>query len=233
MKTAAILLAGGVGKRVGEDIPKQFLSILDKPIIFYSLEVFDRCSEIDSIYLVLPDEKINYFKEELLPKFPISKLRKIVSGGETRQNSTFNGFQAIPKEVEIVVIHDVARPFVRNEMIRKSIFVAREVGSAIVASPATDTIKEVDENCRVQKTLDRKKLFQVQTPQTFRYSLLEKAFEASFSDNFQATDEAGLIERIGEPIQVIESDSTNLKITTPSDLVLAESLLKNFFHKGS
>lgn len=233
MKTAAILLAGGVGKRVGEDLPKQFLSILGKPIIFYSLEVFDRCSEIDSIYLVLPDEKINFFKEELLPKFPISKLKKIVSGGETRQNSTFNGFQAIPKEVEIVVVHDVARPFVRNEMIRKSILVAREVGSAIVASPATDTIKEVDENRRVQKTLDRKKLFQVQTPQTFRYSLLKKAFEASFSDNFQATDEAALVERIGEPVQVIESDSTNLKITTPSDLILAESLLKNFFHKGS
>lgn len=233
MKTAAILLAGGVGKRVGEDLPKQFLAILDKPIIFYSLEVFDRCSEIDSIYLVLPGEKTDYFQKELLPKFPISKLRKIVSGGETRQDSTFNGFQAIPKEIEIVVVHDVARPFVRDEMIRKSILAAREVGSAIVASPATDTIKEVDENRRVQKTLDRKKLFQVQTPQAFRYSLLEKAFEAGFSDNFQATDEAGLIERIGEPVQVIESDSTNLKITTPSDLVLAESLLKNFFHKGS
>ena len=226
MKTAAILLAGGKGERIGGNSPKQFLSLLGKPLLFYSLESFNASPQVDSIYLVLPEEEINSFELNFLSKFSVPKLQKIVSGGATRQDSALNGFQQISKDTEIVIIHDVARPFVRQEMIEQSIVAAKKWGAAIVASPVSDTIKEVREDKSVHKTLDRKNLYQVQTPQTFQYSVLKEGLEWAYQNNFQATDEATLVEKIGKSVRVVESDSTNLKITTPTDFLLAEVLLR-------
>src|SRR5262245_38577456 len=142
MKTVAIIVAGGVGKRVGGDIPKQFLPLAGRPMIVHTLEAFERSSHVDSMILGLPDERMDFFEKENRPRHRISKLEKVVRGGSTRQGSTRAGFEKLPKDTEIVLVHDGARPLVRIEAIEQCIDAARREGAALLARQASDTIKE-------------------------------------------------------------------------------------------
>jgi 2-C-methyl-D-erythritol 4-phosphate cytidylyltransferase len=216
----AIVVAGGSGRRFGGEVPKQFLEIAGKPVILHTLERFENCAEVDEIVLVLPES-------ESAAKYGLSKLKTVVAGGQTRAESVWNGLQAVNNEAEIVAVHDGARPLVTTEEITATIEKARETGAACLVAPVTDTIKEVFDG-QIVTTIDRSKLRRALTPQCFRYDLLQRAFAELNRFTKEATDESFLVEQLGVPVSVVEGSAKNIKITVPEDLILAESLLKEF-----
>ncbi len=219
----AILPAGGLGKRLGADIPKQFLPLAGKPLILYSLEVFARHPLVKNIIIpVVPTWRQNL--KTLLANFSLQKEIILVSGGKTRQDSVYSGLKALPQGSSIVLVHDVARPFVTPQIIEEVIRAVEKQGAAIAAAPIRDTVKIVEEGI-IKRTIPREKLFLAQTPQGAKAELMFRAFEAAYRDHFIGTDEASLLERIGIPVHIVPAPSTNFKITTPEDLRLAEALL--------
>ena len=228
MKTIALIVAGGVGSRVGATLPKQFLPLAGRPMLLHTLEAFENCPQIGSIILLLPREWIDHFRSEILPPGVFTKLKKILPGGKTRQDSTYAGFQGIDEAVDVVLVHDGARPLIRKETIADCIANAAEHGAALAACLSKDTVKEVDGEGQVRKTLDRRQIYLAQTPQAARYSLLKEALETAYSQGLQATDEASLLEKIGVKVKIVETDSTNMKVTTPEDFWVAEAVLRGW-----
>jgi 2-C-methyl-D-erythritol 4-phosphate cytidylyltransferase len=223
----AIIPAAGSGSRFGGQTPKQFIEIAGAPIIVHTLRKFDECEEIGAILVALRREEIERFERSLCAHKIRKPVRPVVGGAE-RSDSILNALGAA-KEVrpEIVVIHDAVRPFVTPERISAVIARAREIGAAILAQPATDTIKEVEDGL-IRRTLDRRRIWRAQTPQAFRYDLLARANEearAADLPSAMVTDDASLVERLGESVAVVEGLAGNIKITTPEDLILAEKLL--------
>jgi 2-C-methyl-D-erythritol 4-phosphate cytidylyltransferase len=223
LMNVAIIVAAGSGTRFGTKTPKQFLEIGGKPLLIHTLERFEFCSAVDEIVLVLSAGEIKNFRIAA-EKFNLKKLSKIISGGETRAASVLNGFNIIESSAKIIAVHDGARPLVTAEEITKTVEKARETGAACLVANVTDTIKEVVDG-KIIKTIDRTKLKRALTPQCFRYEILKRAFaENEIGEN--ATDECFLVEKLGYEIAVVEGSARNIKITTPEDFVLAESLLK-------
>ena len=221
---AAIIPAGGVGQRFGTREPKQFYPLLGKAIILWTLEAFEGVPEID--LLVIPCLSSYQSRlEELIQQARFEKEIKIVPGGRTRQESVKQGLVSLPEETEIVLVHDAARPLVSTELIKEVIQGVRSYGAAIAACPARDTVKRV-RDLFVSYTIPREEVYLAQTPQGARYELLRYAFERAEKDRFQGTDEASLLERVNIPVFVIPAPITNLKITTPEDLKVAEALLR-------
>jgi 2-C-methyl-D-erythritol 4-phosphate cytidylyltransferase len=219
-----IIVAGGQGKRFGAEKPKQFVEIYGKPLIIHTLERFEDCPLIDEIFLILPVEEIEDFQKNI-EEFNLKKLKKIISGGETRSASVRNGLRAAAsKAVEIIAVHDGARPLVSGDEITATIEKAKEAGAACLVVSVNDTIKEVSGD-KIIKTIDRSTLRRALTPQAFRSEILQRAF---MPDNFDktATDECFLVEKLGIEIAFVEGSGKNIKITTPEDLILAQSLLK-------
>ncbi len=224
----AIIPAAGTGKRmqaVYGDVRKQFIHIHGKPVLYYTLMTFQQSEIVDEIIIVCEKDRIRYIEVEIVGRFGFSKVKKIVQGGEHRQDSVYNGFQAIDHE-GIVMIHDAARPMASADILRCLVEACDRFRAAIVAVQVKDTIKTRNADLFVGKTVDRLNLWQVQTPQCFEYSLLEKAFREATKDAFYGTDESMLVERIGHPVRIIEGDYRNIKITTPDDILLAELFLK-------
>jgi 2-C-methyl-D-erythritol 4-phosphate cytidylyltransferase len=222
---SAIIVAAGTGSRFGSETPKQFLEIHGKPVIVYTLERFESCPQIDEIILVLSSVEDENF-QKIREKYNFKKLMKIVKGGETRTESVWNGLGEINSQMcEIVAVHDGARPLVSIEEITKTIEKARETGAACLVAAVTDTIKEISGD-KIVQTIDRAKLRRALTPQAFRYEILKRAFESNKFD--AATDESYLVENIGVEVSIVEGSAGNIKITHAEDLVLAESLLKQF-----
>lgn len=223
----AIIPAAGSGSRFGGHIPKQFIEIAGAPIIVHTLRSFDECEEIGAIIVALRQEEIEGF-ERALCAHKIRKPVRLVGGGAERSDSILNALEAAKEfQPEIVVVHDAVRPFVAPERISAVIARARETGAAILALPATDTIKEVEDGF-VRRTLDRRHIWRAQTPQAFRYDLLMRANEEARAANLPSammTDDASLVERLGASIAVVEGLASNIKITTPEDMILAEKLL--------
>ena len=226
----AIIPAAGSGTRLGGQTPKQFLPLAGISIIFHTLLRFETCPEIDVIAVALPVSEIVEFGEEISRR-DFQKPFHLVAGGKERSDSILNALEAVAGlSPEIVVVHDAVRPFVTTKQISAVIARAKEVGAAILALPATDTIKEVEDGLIV-RTLDRRKIYRAQTPQAFRYELLLKANEAARADYIPSellTDDSLLVERLGAPIAVVEGSPDNLKITTPEDLLLAEKMMTSF-----
>lgn len=222
----AVIVAGGKGTRMGTDISKQFLELQEKPVIYHTIKVFEKCNDIDGIYLVLSYDGKVYFEENILTKYSFLKLKEIVIGGEVRQQSVFNGLKAI-KECDVVIIHDGARPFVTEENIKKSIEYAKMYGGSASGVIPKDTIKVKTDKNLSKETLDRNTLIAVQTPQSFIYSKLIKAHEYVFNNNISVTDDTAVFELMGHQVYLYEGEYTNLKITTPEDLVIGEYLINN------
>lgn len=222
MKVAAIIPAAGQGVRMGSDVPKQFLALNGKAILGHTLDVFRRCDAVDEIVLVLPQDEIEAARRQLLSDAP--KVTQVVAGGRQRQDSVRNGFQALSADTDIVVVHDGVRPFVTPEMIGASVTAARECGAVITAVPLSDTIKKVNKEDFVERTVDRDGLWRVQTPQTFQYAVLKDAFARAAADNYYGTDEGSLIEHLGRPLKVITGSELNIKITRTGDLALGEKI---------
>jgi 2-C-methyl-D-erythritol 4-phosphate cytidylyltransferase len=221
---SAIIVAAGSGTRFGTKTPKQFLEILGKPLLIYTLELFESCSVIDEIILVLSTKEIINFRQTV-KKYNLKKLAKIIPGGQTRAASVLNGLNEIDSQrCEIVAVHDGARPLVSVEEISATVEKAEETGAACLVATVTDTIKEVA-NGKITGTIDRSKLRRALTPQCFRYEILKRAFAENEISEF-VTDECFLVEKLGYEIATVEGSAQNIKITLQEDFVFAENLLK-------
>ncbi len=221
----AIIVAGGIGRRMGAARAKPFLELCGEPVVIHTLRAFEACPAVDEIILVVPESEQQGVMARLASS-GLVKVTRVVVGGAERQDSVWNGLQQIDRAAtELVIIHDGVRPLVTPDEITAVAEEARRSGAAIPALPATDTIKEVEGN-RVIKTLDRHRLYLVQTPQAFRAEIIISAHERARAEGRQATDDAALVEQAGFPVSIVGGSRTNFKITWPEDLVIAEYLLK-------
>jgi len=221
----ALIPAAGVGKRIGGEIPKQFLALHDKPILALTLEKFQASPAIHEIIVAAPQE-FHASVREIAEKHSITKLTQVVVGGEQRQHSVWNALKAAPKDAEIVIVHDAVRPFIAASDIQKVVDSAKKHGAAILAVRVKDTIKLSDEQEFVLNTLDREYLWSVQTPQAFKRDILFGAMQQAMEEHFTGTDEASVVENYGVDVKIIEGSYTNIKITTKEDLVFADAIMK-------
>ncbi len=219
-EVTAIIVAAGEGRRFG--FSKQFALLGGKSVLDRCLEMFEAHKKVEAIVLVLKDVGL---KKGYLKRF--RKIVAVAKGGKRRQDSVFSGFRQIdPEKAEIILVHDGVRSLVSKDLIDRVIEATRETGAAVPAIPVGDTIKLV-EGDEVSRTLDREKLFRVQTPQGFSYSILKAALDKAREENFYGTDEASLTERIGQKVFVVQGDPKNIKITTPEDMRIAEAFLED------
>lgn len=220
---SVIILAGGKGKRMGTDISKQFINVKDKPILYYTLKKFIDNKNIDNIVLVLPSDEIEYCKREVLDKYNL-KVDKIVVGGAERQDSVYNGLMAI-EDSEIILIHDGARAFLSDEIINNGIKYAKEYGAAAPGVTPKDTIKIKGSDSFSESTPDRDKLIAIQTPQVFKKDLILSCHQKIKEQGESVTDDTMVVEKYGHKVYLYEGDYSNIKVTTPEDLILAEKLI--------
>ncbi|MBR34722.1 MAG: 2-C-methyl-D-erythritol 4-phosphate cytidylyltransferase [Nitrospinae bacterium] len=227
-KTSAIIPAAGQGRRMGKGRKKQFLMLGQVPIIVHTLQTFQDSASINEIILVVPDDGIDYCKQEIVNSFKFTKVKKIVSGGDKRQESVFNGLKSISREIDLVVVHDGVRPFLSKPILENSIKKAKEKGSVVVAIPVKDTLMKISDQGMVIEGQNRDSIWRIQTPQVFKKEILISAFEKALKNNFCGTDESTLVTRLGIPVYVVNGSELNIKITTPEDILLGESILKAF-----
>ena len=230
MKADAIIVSAGKGQRFMEGRKKQFFLLADKPILTHTLDKFENCPLIDSILLVVGQEDMDYCLKEIIEKNRYRKISQIVPGGKRRQDSVKNGMDALSRDANIVVIHDGVRPFVTREMIEDSIHSAQRFGAVVMAMPVKETIKMANADGTVLKTLDRESLWQIQTPQTFQAHVIKEAYQKATENGFVGTDDASLVERLGMKVHILPGSYTNIKITTPEDLILANLFLRMRAH---
>jgi 2-C-methyl-D-erythritol 4-phosphate cytidylyltransferase len=227
LKTAAIIVAGGVGSRLKASTPKQFIDLAGKPLLAHTLSRFEACDLVTEIVLVLPRRGFEEYSQLMSDWVSGATSLTMVPGGEERQHSTENGLAALPATFEgLVVVHDGARPLVGRDLIREVIEAARRYGGALAGLPVFETLKEVGEGDFVLETIDRRRFYRAQTPQCFRYEILRTAMEKAREDQFLGTDEAQLVERMNHEIRMVPGSETNLKVTTASDLALAAHYLE-------
>jgi 2-C-methyl-D-erythritol 4-phosphate cytidylyltransferase len=221
----AVIVAAGRGKRMGANINKQFLSINNKPLLYYSLNTFANSNLIDGIIIVCSESEVDYCKKEVVDKYKIEKVLKIVVGGKERQDSVYNGLKAI-EDCDIVLIHDGARPFVTMDIIENGIRSAELYGACTCGVIPKDTIKIKNEKGFSVGTPDREKLFLVQTPQCFRYDLIAGCHQKLAEDSINVTDDTKVVEHYGHKVYLYEGSYKNIKITTPEDLYIAEKIVE-------
>lgn len=227
MQLSVIIPAAGLGRRMG-DIKKPYLDLAGKPILAHTLMVFQRCPLVDKIVVVAAPGDEQACAQNVITPYGIGKADQVAAGGETRQESVFNGLQMVSADTDMVMVHDCARPFVTEDMIQNTLDAASECGAATVAVPVKDTIKEADDDGFVVNTLDRQRLWSIQTPQTFKYDLLLRAHLQAREKNIQATDDASLIEELGgHVVKLVMGDYQNIKITTPGDITIARAILES------
>ncbi len=207
------------------NINKLYIDIDNVPILARTIKVFDDCSYIDEIILVINQDDIIYCKQNIVDYYNFKKVSKIVTGGKTRQESVFKGLNEVNYNCRIVLIHDGARPFISEGAIKESIDTANDIGASCVAVPVKDTIKRSDSENFVQETLNRRNLWSIQTPQTFKFNLIMDAHKRALEDGFVGTDDAVLVERLGFPLKLVMGSYDNIKITTREDLAIAETII--------
>jgi 2-C-methyl-D-erythritol 4-phosphate cytidylyltransferase len=223
----AIIAAAGQGKRMAGMRPKQFLELAGTPIIIHTLKAFERCDSIQEMVVVAAAEEVDGLRQ-LARKYDLQKIMAVVQGGATRAESVRNGLYALNEaDSDIVAVHDGVRPFVTADEISRTLEAAKLEGAAILVSTPVDTVKEVRDGV-VVKTLNRAGLRNALTPQCFDYKLLRRAYEGTDASDPALTDESSLVERLGVRIAIVEGSSSNIKITQPEDLVVAEAILKNW-----
>jgi 2-C-methyl-D-erythritol 4-phosphate cytidylyltransferase len=226
-KSIVLIPAAGMGKRMGASINKQYLHLDGIPIVAHTISVFEQSPQIDAIFLVIPAEEIPYCREYIIEKCGFKKVATIIPGGKERQDSVMNGLNAMRNHVaddDIVLIHDGVRPLITEDLLCKSIAAARLHDGALVAVPVKDTVKTVADGI-VTGTPRRETLWQAQTPQSFRFKTIFNAHIAAKAEGFYGTDDSSLVERNGGKVHIVPGDYRNIKITTPVDLILAESFL--------
>lgn len=224
MKVFALVVAAGSGTRMasGRD-DKPFMELGGRPLVFYPLLALEKSAQVDSITLVVKENYVEYARA-FVKEHAFKKVAGVVAGGETRTQSVRNGMDAInASDGDILLVQDGARPFVTDEMISSSVLGAGTYGAAVVGIPCTATIKEVGPEGVINGTPDRRSMWEAQTPQAFRFGIIKRAYRL-FSDR-DATDDSAFVEWMAQEVRMVEGDRTNIKVTVPSDLVLAEAIL--------
>jgi 2-C-methyl-D-erythritol 4-phosphate cytidylyltransferase len=221
----AIIVAAGQGLRMRNPLPKQYLPLADIPILAYTLTAIDRCPLVDHILLVIPPQDIDFCRKNIIELTMPSHPVELIAGGSRRQESVYNALQQIDPDCDVVVIHDGVRPFAGPNQFTACINGAREHGACILGVPAYDTLKQVDELENIIDTVARDAIWLAQTPQAFRYDLIKKAHDRARSGGYLGTDDASLVERLGEKVKIFRGSRNNLKITTEEDLKIARALL--------
>ena len=226
-KCTAIVLAAGQGKRMGTKVQKQYLEISGKPVLFYSLDAFQRSNIIDEIILVVGENQEDYCKKEIVEKYGITKVSKIVKGGSERYYSVWNGLQAMSED-GYVFIHDGARPFVTEEILSRVYDAVQTEKACVVGMPVKDTIKIADDNKFAKETPNRNYVWMVQPPQVFEKSLVKEAYSLLMEQEIiQVTDDAMVVEKmLNRNVKLVEGSYENIKITTQEDLKIAEIFVK-------
>lgn len=224
-KISVIVLAAGNGNRMGAKINKQYLLLRNRPILYYSISAFEKNSNVDEIIIVAAKNEIDYCKKNIIEKYNFKKVTKVVEGGKERKDSVLNGLKAI-NDCEIVLIHDGARPFVNDRIIDEGIQNTRKYGACTCGVTPKDTITVKCDNGFALETPDRNKLFLVQTPQCFNYSLIREAHDMLTPDQDNITDDCSVAELAGHNVYLYEGSYNNIKITTPEDMYIALSILE-------
>ena len=221
---SVLIVAAGSGKRMGSNIPKQFLTLNGRTILSYTIEAFDICPDIDEIVIVTNPENIHYVTNDI--SAPFKKVKAVIGGGSERQYSVSNDLAALSQNTDIVLIHDGVRPFIDCGCIKNVISKTKKYGCCVLGVPVKDTIKICDKNGIVETTPDRASLWQAQTPQAFRYEIITKAHEQAKEDGFLGTDDSMLTERIGYKTHMVAGSYENIKITTPEDMDIGLKILE-------
>lgn len=224
IKVSVIIVAAGQGKRIGKNIPKQFLKIGNKTILDYTLEVFNKISLIDEIILVTRLPLLSQ-QDKIKQKFP--KIKSVIQGGKIRQDSVFYGLKEISIDTKIVLIHDGVRPFVSKNIIKQVIIGAQKYKACIPAILVKETLKESTSFQIIKKTLNRDNVWLAQTPQSFEKNLIIEAHNKAKKEKIIGTDDANLVEKLGGKIKIINGDIYNIKITTKEDLIWAKKYFKS------
>ena len=227
MKVIALIPAAGMGKRMQAGINKQYLQIGGMPIVGRTIAVFEEMPFVDDIYVITPEQEIPFCRAEVVERYGFAKVRAIVPGGKERQNSVLNGLRAIDgtEDDTVILIHDGVRPFISRHILEHAVATACDYDGALAAVPVKDTVKVVVDGI-VSCTPPRETIWLAQTPQAFRYGIIRAAHEMADAEGFLGTDDASLVERMGNEVHIVLGDYRNIKITTPEDLVLAEVFLK-------
>lgn len=228
MKCTAIILAAGQGKRMKTKVQKQFLMLQGKPLLYYSLACFQKSDEIQEIVVVTGKESIDYCRSKIIEKYGFTKVKSIAEGGKERYDSVYAGLEACSADTDYVFIHDGARPFVTEDIIKRTKEGAVIYQACIAGMPSKDTVKIIDENNMVSATPERSRVWSVQTPQVFLYSLIKEAHDTARSVSMQGiTDDAMVVEQYkNTPVRIVEGAYENIKITTPEDILVAEKILE-------
>nr|MCR4673983.1 2-C-methyl-D-erythritol 4-phosphate cytidylyltransferase [Lachnospiraceae bacterium] len=224
-KYSAVVLAGGSGKRMGLKVKKQYLEIMNKPLIYYSLKAFEE-SPVDEIVLVVTPGDEAYVKKEIVDQYKMHKISYIVAGGKERYNSVYEGLKKCSGDY--VLIHDGARAFVTEDIIKRAMDGAKKYKACVIGMPVKDTIKIAGEDGFVDSTPERSKVWMVQTPQAFETTLVRNAYEKVLAgDTTGITDDAMIVEKAtNQKVRLIEGSYDNIKVTTPEDLDVAENIIK-------
>ena len=223
---SAIIVAAGKGTRMGPQVDKLFLELNGCPIVAHTWQRFDEAECIDEILMVVRDGMQAAF-EALAEQYKFQKPFRLVAGGKERQDSVWNGLEALSPGTGIVAIQDAARPCTSPALIAATVAAAREMGAAVAAQPVTDTIKESRDGKLIERTLDRSRLWAVQTPQTFRVDIIRRALSAVRQKGLLVTDDTAACELIGQPVQLVLSTEPNPKVTRPEDLPCVEAVLRD------
>lgn len=222
---SAVIVAAGKGTRMGPGVDKLFLEVAGRPVVAHTWQRFNDAACIAEIILVVRDGMQSAFAE-LAQQFKLTKPHRLVVGGAERQDSVWNGLEALSSQSEIVAIQDGARPCTTDQLIAATIEAARETGAAVAAQSVTDTIKETADGQTIARNVDRSKLWAVQTPQTFRVDVIRRALSEVRARRLQVTDDTTACELIGQPVRLVTSAAPNPKVTTPADLPYLEVLLR-------
>ncbi len=225
MNVHVLVPAAGSGSRIGGDTKKQYLELGDQPVLVQTLSRLANLPQITAIHLIVPQTDVAFCRAELVDRYRLEKIGGVIAGGAERQDSVRKGLEACgAANQDVVLVHDGVRPFFPKDQIGPLVQLADIEGAALLAIPAQDTIKEVFDGL-VRSTLDRRLLWQIQTPQAFRCERIREAHRRAYSAGYVGTDDASLIEWCGWPVAVLTGHSHNIKITTPEDLALARALL--------
>ncbi|MBW1668160.1 MAG: 2-C-methyl-D-erythritol 4-phosphate cytidylyltransferase [Deltaproteobacteria bacterium] len=225
LSTVAVIAAGGSGLRMESERPKQFMDLDGRPLLAVTLEKFQVCHAVDAIVLVAHPDYIDYCKKEIVGRYALRKVIKVIAGGKRRQDSVRLGIEATKGDYGLVIIHDAVRPLVHPDLIERVVASAKKFRAVIAGLPAKETIKEVDKDNTVVRTYDRASLWHAQTPQAFYYEDIKSAHKKAVEEGWaEVTDDALLLEKMGLPVKVVKGSEDNIKITTLHDLELARFL---------
>lgn len=230
-RIAAIIPAAGLGTRMGTEVPKQFLELDGMPLVIFALRRLAECAEITDFFIATRADDV-LFLQDKVSKTGLGRPARVIHGGDTRQQSVANALAQVDASTEVVLVHDAVRPFVTREQVERVISEARSRGAAILGIPAIDTVKEVkraslpEDVARISATIPRERIVLAQTPQAFKYAILREAFRKAQEDGASGSDEAQLVERVGQDVFVVLGSERNLKITRPRDMELARFYLE-------